>query len=265
MRYRFSEDVDVAIVDASNFSGNQLKMFIKRLSKSMSAGMKEIITEGVTSKGSRYYKVIYGYESNPAFSAMASLGIEPMKIGQLMIEINSFANPYPYVSRRIESFISSFLGDIGRDDLIRQYGLSPFNLNVLDKNRTLTEKLVSVIRFSLSDNYQFDLPSKIRHFYDLHYLFLEEECKIYLHSESFKKDFADLLNHDRVEFDKPYGWRGKNIENSMLLSDFVEIWNSLLAPAYVRELPNIAYKKVPRPELIAESISEIFSCIIHQN
>lgn len=249
----------MAIVDASSLSGNQLKILIKRLAKSMCAGLEEIVMEGVTSKGSRYYKAIYGYESNPSFSNASTLDMEPMRIGQLMVEINSFANPYPYTSCRIGSFIETFLAEIGRNDLIEQYGLDGFWLNVLDKKRTLTEKLVSLIRFSLSNNYQYDLPSKIRHFYDLHYLLMEEDCRTYLESPEFIKDFNDLLQYDREEFEKPFGWRSKSIQESVLVTDFMAFWNKSLMSAYNRELPNIAYREVPSPTIVAESIKSIMS------
>lgn len=257
--FRFSEDVDVAIADADSMSGNQLKTLIKRLAKSMTSGLEEITMDGVTSKGSRYYKAVYRYDANPTFTNTASLKVEPMKIGQLMVEINSFANPYPYVSCKIGSFLGMFLRDIGRVDLVKQYELDDFSLNVLDKNRTLAEKLVSLIRFSLSDNYKFDLPSKIRHFYDLHYLLLEEECRLYLQSTSFKQDFSNLLQHDREEFEKPYGWRDKNIGDSVLFLDFARFWDSMLLPVYNRELKNIAYKEVPTPKEVATSIRKILS------
>lgn len=257
--FRFSEDVDVAIVDASTLSGNQLKMLIRKLAKSMTSGLEEIPMEGVTSKGSRYYKAIYGYETNSEFANAASLEVEPMKIGQLMVEINSFANPYPYVSRSIDSFIGIFLKEMGREDLILQHGLGEFSLNVLDAKRTLTEKLVSILRFSLSDNYRYDLPAKIRHFYDLHYLMQEADCVAYIRSQTFREDLAELLKHDREEFEKPYGWKEKSIASSILVSDFTSFWESVLMQAYNRELPNIAYKEVPAPETVAESFKKILT------
>lgn len=255
--FRFSEDVDVAIVDASSLSGNQLKMLIKRLAKSMTAGLEEIPMEGVTSRGSRYYKAIFGYETNTAFSNAASLDVEPMKIGQLMVEINSFANPYPFVSRTIDSFIGVFLREVGREDLVKVYDLDAFSLNVLDIRRTMTEKLVSLIRFSLSDNYRYDLPSKIRHFYDLHYLLQEKDCMEYIQSQSFREDFNDLLKHDREEFEKPFGWREKPLESSVLLTDFLPYWNATLKASYIRELPSIAYREVPSPEDVADSFQTL--------
>lgn len=50
---RFSEDIDLAVIDADSFSGNQLKTFIKRLAKDMSADLNELVVPNVTSKGSR--------------------------------------------------------------------------------------------------------------------------------------------------------------------------------------------------------------------
>ena len=40
---RFSEDIDIAVIDADSFSGNQLKTFIKRLAKDMSADLNELV------------------------------------------------------------------------------------------------------------------------------------------------------------------------------------------------------------------------------
>lgn len=47
--YRFSEDIDVAISDASSMTGNQLKTLIKRMAKEMTEGLDEICRTG-------YYK-----------------------------------------------------------------------------------------------------------------------------------------------------------------------------------------------------------------
>ena len=52
------EDIDVAISDANSLSGNQLKMLIKRIAKEMTVGLDEFVVQGVTSKGSRYYKAM---------------------------------------------------------------------------------------------------------------------------------------------------------------------------------------------------------------
>lgn len=138
---RFSEDIDIAVIDADSFSGNQLKMLIKRLAKDMANDLDEKVEQGVTSKGSRFYKAIYLYPNLVGLSSSA------VKAGQLLIEINTYANPYPYIKHEISSFLADYLISINRQDLIEQYELKPFSINVLDKRRTLVEKLVSLIRF----------------------------------------------------------------------------------------------------------------------
>jgi hypothetical protein len=69
-----------------------------------------------------------------------------------LIEINTYANPYPYIKHDISSFITDYLIVINRQDLIEQYELEPFSINVLDKRRTIVEKLVSLIRFSFEED-----------------------------------------------------------------------------------------------------------------
>ena len=98
---RFSEDIDIAISDADTLTGNQLKMLIKKIAKEMTSGLEEVVVPGVTSKGSRYYKAMYSYPN-----VLGKAIKETVNIGQLLVEINSFANPYPYVSKSINCFIA---------------------------------------------------------------------------------------------------------------------------------------------------------------
>lgn len=252
---RFSEDIDIAISDADVLSGNQLKMLIKRIAKEMTAGLNELTVPGVTSKGSRYYKAMYAYPN-----ILGNAIKETVNIGQLLVEINSFANPYPYERKMISSFICDFFLQTGNEKLIEQYGLQPFSLNTLDKRQTLTEKSVSLIRFSLSDNYLYDLRAKVRHFYDLYYLLQDNDCLLYLHSGQFCKDFQMLFAHDKETFDKPEGWRGKTLSQSPLLSDFPVVWQTL-KKTYNRELPAIAFSIIPNEQIVAKTFAEILQFV----
>ncbi len=122
---------------------------------------------------------------------------------RIILEINSFANPYPYAKQTITSFIADFLNAIDQKEAIEKYGLQPFSINVLDKSRTMVEKLISLIRFSFDESPVKAIASKIRHFYDLYFLVNDEQCKTYLYSDSFKRDFAVLYTHDQQTFDTP--------------------------------------------------------------
>lgn len=249
--HRFSEDIDIAISDVDALSGNQLKMLIKRIAKDMTAGLTEIDVPGVTSKGSRYYKAVYAYPN-----VLGKAIKEAVNIGQLLVEINSFANPYPFERKIIESFIADFLRQTGNESIIEEYQLHPFSLNVLDRRQTLTEKLVSLIRFSLAENYEYEVAAKIRHFYDLHYLLQDEDCAIYLNSQQFRKDFEALLSHDKETFDKPEGWNNKPLSASPLLLDFPTMWERL-KNTYNQELPGIAFSAIPDERVVAKSFIEI--------
>ena len=101
---RFSEDIDIAISEAWTLSGNQLKMLIKRTAKSMTEGLREMDLPGFTSKGSHYHKAYYSYPR-----AIDTLQVGAIKAGQLLVEINSFANPYPFhVLKDIARYVLSY-------------------------------------------------------------------------------------------------------------------------------------------------------------
>jgi len=90
---RFSEDVDLAIINSNHKSGNEIKNIIRNLEKEITADFSEKIMEGVTSKGSRFRKSVFEYSSSEKNNAN----------NKLIVEINSFANPYPYqkIAKRI--------------------------------------------------------------------------------------------------------------------------------------------------------------------
>lgn len=253
--FRFSEDIDVAISEAWTLSGNQLKALIRRTSKNMTEGLDELVIPGITSKGSHYHKAFYKYPRAVEISQVGAI-----KAGQLLVEINSFANPYPFTKRTIESFLTDFFEMTGNRQLIAEYDMQPFSVNVLDKRRTLAEKLVSLVRCSLAEQYIPQLEAKIRHFYDLHHLLNDEDCYSYLHSNSFQMDFESLLKHDRQSFEKPDGWQSKPLGSSPLIFQLHEIWNEL-RDTYLNELPDLAYQAIPDANAIEGSTEKYMSVI----
>ena len=252
---RFSEDIDIAISEAWTLSGNQLKMLIKRTARNMTEGLQEMDMPGFTSKGSHYHKAYYSYPR-----AIDTLQAGAIKAGQLLVEINSFANPYPFRKCKLQSFLTEFLQNTGNKNLIEEYDMQPFEVNVLDRRRTLTEKLVSLLRCSLADDYMIELTAKIRHFYDLHFLLNDAETQAYLKSDFFKSDFNNLFAQDQQRFDKPEGWQNKRIMDSPVIKDLHSVWMAL-SGVYSRELPDLAYKEIPTIECIESSMEQLFSYV----
>lgn len=252
---RFSEDIDVAVICNKPLSDSKLKTIIRSTEKAMSKNLTEI-NHPLSSKGSRYRKTFYSYPLINVSEFTAN--VIP---GQLLIEINSFANPFPYKIIQLNSFVYEYLLKAMRTDLIEEFDLNPFEINVLDKRTTMTEKLVALIRFSLGEKQIEELKAKIRHFYDLHFLLHDVECADYLCSEEFKNQFTNLLQHDRELFDHPSGWRRKSVRESPLFTDFNSIWREL-KKRYETEMSSLAYSSaIPGSDEIERSMEEIINII----
>ena len=249
---RFSEDVDIAVIDVADISGNQLKTLIRTVEKDIARDLEEIKVEGVTSKGSRFRKSVYKYPETQKVRALESIS------SSIIVEINSFANPYPYSKERMQSLISEYLQKNSQMDLLKKYGLEAFEVNVLGIKQTLIEKLISLIRFSFAENFMEELSGKIRHFYDLYYLTSNEECFAYIKTEKFITDLNEILEHDRKVFDEPSGWNRKELVESHLLVNFDNLWITLKS-VYSKELSMLAYAKIPEEEKIAENFKQLIS------
>ena len=244
---RFSEDIDIAVINSSSFTGNQLKTLIKKVAKEMTDGLQEVPVDGVTSKGSHFYKAVYAYPN-----VLGQTPKSAVSSGNLLVEINTFANPYPFEAKQIKSFITDFLEQTNNQHLISEYSINPFSINVLDKRRTMIEKLVSLIRFSFSENPSLAITSKIRHFYDLHFLANDAECSKYLQSSDFNADFAELYIHDQQTFNDPAGWQDKEVNQSVLLTDFPLLWNKM-RETYRNELSQLAFSAIPDEKDVAQT------------
>ncbi len=245
---RFSEDVDVAVL-TRDLNGNQTKTLISKICKEMTKGLLEQDVPALTSKGSRYRKALYQYPTS------VNESLYGMVANRVIVEINSFANPYPYVKRQIRGFITSYLEEQGMQSLIEEYDLHPFELNILDKRRTLCEKLVSLLRFSFMDNPIEGLGGKIRHFYDIYFLLNDAECVEYLKGD-FIKDLHELIEHDKEAFDVPEKWHRLPISEAPLLNSFSELWNEL-SRLYERELNALAYSEIPASKNLESKIADL--------
>ena len=240
---RFSEDIDIAIIQKIKKSGNEIKTIIRAAEKEMTRQLIEVKVEGVTSKGSRFRKSVFEYESKN-------------KNNKLLVEVNSFANPFPFQKMMIKSFVFDFYSATENEKLISQFNLQPFEINVLSKEQTLVEKLVSLIRFSYSENVVESISQKIRHFYDLYFLMKDKDCAAYIRSIKFRKQFNEMLKHDRELFDDPTGWQKKSVKDSPLISNFESIWTQV-KPKYITEMSAFAYNQIPDEHLIAKQFHSL--------
>lgn len=85
----------------------------------------------------------------------------------IRFELTSFMYPEPYEIRKMGSFIEQYLSEMNMNDVIQEFDLGKFELNVLVIERTVIEELASMIRMSYELEMK-ELLTKTRHLYDLY-------------------------------------------------------------------------------------------------
>jgi hypothetical protein len=194
---RFSEDVDLAFITEGQ-SNNQVKKAIDTISKQLTEGLPENYVEGLTSKGSRFRRTAHRYPQISEFPIQSQLSSD------LILEINAFANPSPAESKSIQTLFADFCIQTGRENLVSEFGLEPFNIQVLSLSRTLAEKIMAIIRASYHLEPLAQLQEKIRHLYDLHQALQRPDMQAWLASD----DLFTLLDAVRADDAKNSEFQG---------------------------------------------------------
>lgn len=248
---RFSEDVDLAVIADENISNNQLKKLIDTTSKELTNDLEEVYLEGFTSKHSRFRKTAHKYP------IITESNIYGEVLTNLILEINSFAQPHPNKLMEVESYITTFLKSVGQDDFIKEYGLNPFQVRVLGLERTLGEKILALVRASYAENPIDQLKSKIRHVYDLYMILQNQEIKDFLESS----DFFELLNSVQLDDAKNSefqgSWAKEKLSDALIFGNIDTTWKQL-SYTYKNNFSSLVYGKLPDQKLIKITLESIY-------
>lgn len=251
---RFSEDIDLAIIAEQGLTGNAVKKLIKEVEEQTTKGLNQIVVENITSKGSKFRKTVFEY---PRIIAGGYFGQANDK---LLVEINSFANPHPYAEMPIQSFIADFMIQTNKKNLVDDYGLNSFNVNVLGLERTFTEKILSLVRASYADNPIVELSDKIRHIYDLHYILTKSSMRDFIRSKEFQQMIKDVLADDEKNSQFQGDWTKKPIHVARIFSDWENTWE-VLQNVYHNTFKTLVFSELPTVEAIDESMKMIKKAI----
>ena len=118
----------------------------------------------------------------------------------IILESSWLGASEPIVQGQVISFIGQMMQDQGQLDMVEKHSLQPFAVTLLAPQRTVCEKIMSLVRFSHSEDPIRDLRNKIRHAYDLHQLFKQEEISEFLASEDFEMMLNKVGNDDCCKF-----------------------------------------------------------------
>ena len=132
----------------------------------------------------------------------------------------------------------------GQTELAERFGLIPFNVLVLDLNRTFCEKIMSLIRFSNTEKPIEDLKKKIRHIYDIHILLENDVVKTFFTSENFDTMIIKIAGEEAQRLDARKTWLNQHPKDCFIFKDSVKVWKQLKT-TLKKELKDLVFGKLP--------------------
>lgn len=151
---RFSEDIDISYLD-EHITVGQRKQIKQAFFDSIEAvSLKVSNADNIRSRRvfNRYlcpYVSLFGGKSD-----------------SVIVEWATQTPSFPVEEKTAQTIIGQYLESIGRNDLIKQYGLERFTVKTITKERTLVDKIFAICDYHISGK----LDRQSRHIYDIHQL-----------------------------------------------------------------------------------------------
>ena len=244
---RFSEDIDLVVLRNTGETDNKLKSKLKEISNSIINDLPEVDIEGITRKMGMNRKTAHSY--NKIYTGQYG------QVRDILILESSWLGYYePYSKRNIISLIGEILEKNKQNETIQKYGLQAFEMNVLEPSRTICEKIMSLVRFSYTDNPLQDLKNKIRHTYDIHQLLQQNEFNDFVESEDFTEMLIKVANDDVSSFRNNNAWLSYHPNKSLFFSKIEEIWEDELKEVYKNNFKNLVYGELPDENQVLNSL-----------
>lgn len=234
---RFSEDIDLLVLRKEGESNNRLTTKIRTISTVVSNVLPEIQISGLTHKMGMNRKTAHSYEKE-------FQGDYGQIRDVIVVEATWLGYFEPYTTKSVCSFIGEVITNNEQDKLAEEQDLLPFNVLVLEPSRTLCEKIMSLVRFSYSENPIVDLKNKIRHIYDLHQLLSEEELLRFFESKEFDTMLLKVAQDDIISFKNNNKWLRNHPVDSMIFEKPEKVWNDLKI-TYESDFKNLVYGYFP--------------------
>lgn len=218
---RFSEDIDMVVIKEDGESDNSLKRKLKKVTNALDAVMTAIPEHPLENKRGKIRKVVYGYEKVGVKGAYGQVR------DQIILEVSSLGNFQPSERVSIHSMITQFIATTNNPDLIKEYELEPFKVTVINMERTFCEKIISLVRFSYSENPFADLANKVRHTYDLHQLLQEKRISSFLISDDFEVMLLQVGKDDDKAIPNDKEWLSKHPSESLFFRETEKVWETV--------------------------------------
>lgn len=246
---RFSEDIDLVIMKTGDETANQLKTRLKKVSQILEKHLPEVAVTNITQKMGMNRKTAHTYskEFQGNYGQIRDV---------IIVEASWLGYFEPFEKKNIKTFISEMMLRNGQESLIKEYELEEFPVNVLKPERTLCEKIMSLVRFSYSEDYIADLKSKIRHTYDIHQLLQLKDISEFFNSDEFEKMLNKVGQDDVASYKNDNEWLKFHPKDSRFFQDLDEIWPQL-EPTYKTDFRNLVYGTLPDPDVVKSTLDRV--------
>ena len=246
---RFSEDIDLVLLRKEKDTGNQLKTKLKKIGKLISQELPKFHLENITQKMGMNRKTAHSYphKFKDDFGQVRDC---------IILETTWLGSHEPYSKQNVHTFIYEMMVDKGQVELAEKYNLLPFEVLTLEIKRTLCEKIMSLVRFSHTNNPIQDLSLKIRHLYDIHQILADKELFKFFEQEYFVQLLLQVAKDDVHSFRNNNQWLAIHPSKAMIFSDTQNVWNQI-SKTYHGTFSSLVYGKLPNEEEIIKSIEEV--------
>lgn len=144
----------------------------------------------------------------------------------------------------------------GLQEMTEEYGLQPFEVKVLEPQRTLCEKIMSLVRFSYTEEPLKDLQAKIRHTYDLHQLLKDKELSNFFKSSSFDEMLLKVANDDVASFKNNNDWLVHHPDKALMFRKLETVWTEL-QPIYNGDFRKLVFADFPNATDVLATLQQI--------
>ncbi len=211
----------MVVIKEEDESDNSLKRKLKKVTSVLEAVMTEIPDHPLENKRGKIRKIVYGYDK------VGVKGTFGQVRDQIVLEVSSLGNSHPSEKVEIHSMITQFIATTNNPDLIKEYQLEPFKVTVMSIERTFCEKIISLVRFSYTENPLEDLANKVRHTYDLHQLLQEKRISTFLKSDDFEMMLMQVGKDDDKAIPNDKEWLSKHPSESLFFSETEKVWETV--------------------------------------
>lgn len=246
---RFSEDIDMVVLRNEGENDSQLKKKIRTISKVVENAIPEIEVEGLTNKMGNIRKTVHQY------SKLFDGGFGQVR-EHVVLEATWLGNFEPYSEMQISSYIYEMMIAKGQVEIIEQYNMAPFSIQVLSKLRTFCEKIMSLVRFSRTEDPITDLRNKIRHIYDIHQMLNNDEIRQFFNSGDFDKMLLRVGNDDMIGYKNNNDWIPEHPSTALIFDKPQETWKQL-STKYNGDFKNLVTGDFPAEGALIETLLKV--------